>query len=207
MIADRLDGRVPIHIDRSTGDRPVILIVHDIGTVPDLSQFHQRHAVVLPHLRGHGRSAAPAGGTYTLAGYAADTLRALRLADEQWIVAGLGRGALVAAAAAAAEPARVRGLILAPGDAEIPCSTEPLEARARWIKAALDQAPMAPSPRLGWPEPLHPAQRDEIWRDVPRPIGWIEAPDAEWTDGAPVDVVGAATGDAWADIFALADNW
>ena len=101
----------------------------------------------------------------------------------------------------------VRGLVLAPGGAVIPCSTEPFETRARWIEAALAQATMAPSPTLAWAEPLHPAQRDEIWRDVPRPVGWIGAPSAEWTDGAPVDVIGPATGDVWADVVALADNW
>ncbi|MDP1792774.1 MAG: alpha/beta hydrolase [Acidimicrobiales bacterium] len=204
-----IDGRVPIWVDVRAGEGPVAVIVHDIGAPPidvlgaDAPAFDAAAAhgpVLLPHLRGHGRSGTVRGGIYTLAEFATDVVRVLRRTDAPALLAGIGRGALVAAVAAAAAPTSVQALVLAPGDAAFPCGIEPREARLQLFCELTTHGPSQPPASARTPEPLDPADRDLLWASVPRPVVWIGCPHGAWTAGAPadrvMDVIGRPLDDA-----------
>ena len=90
---------------------------------PQLEDFvGAGYRVVLPDLRGHGRSPTPAA-PWSLANCAADLFAlADRLEIERFVLGGLSVGGMVAVAAAKAAPQRVEGLLLAAtrADADAP---------------------------------------------------------------------------------------
>lgn len=72
--------------------------------------------VIVPELRGHGRSALPADGDYAVASHAADMLGVLdQLAIDRCIVIGHSFGASVAIEMARTAPTRVAGLVVVDG--------------------------------------------------------------------------------------------
>jgi pimeloyl-ACP methyl ester carboxylesterase len=200
-----LEARVPMWIDRRKGDGSVAVIVHDVGDAP-MELDDAMGAVLLPHLRGHGRSGHVRGGSFPTADFAADIVRLLRAVEGPVVLAGLGQSALIAALAAAAEPGAVRGLVLAPGSAVVPCDTQPTPLRHRWIAQVLAAGGVEPTAQQAVPEPLTARHRDLIWSKAPRPIGWVGDPRGEWTLGAPADLVEAETTDRVADVLRLIER-
>jgi 3-oxoadipate enol-lactonase/4-carboxymuconolactone decarboxylase len=105
----RLEGRA---------DKPVILLLHAIGT--DMSLWDRmmphllaRHQVLRMDLRGHGASDVPAGD-YSMGLLAGDARAVMDAADVQKAaVCGLSLGGMVAMTLALGAPARVGALILA----------------------------------------------------------------------------------------------
>jgi pimeloyl-ACP methyl ester carboxylesterase len=100
-------------------DRPVVLIVHgvlDHGGAWDMvakTLAARGHRVVAPDLRGHGRSAhLPSGVSYHFIDFVAELDALAQRFSAPTVVVGHSMGAAVAAAYAAARPARVRSLIL-----------------------------------------------------------------------------------------------
>ncbi|MCC6176869.1 MAG: alpha/beta fold hydrolase [Chloroflexi bacterium] len=93
--------------------------------------------VVVPDLRGHGKSGAPAG-PYTMADYVADVAALLdRLDIERAAVIGLSMGGYVSMALGQAHPERILALVLA--DTKAPGDDESVR-RARAEQAAQIQA-------------------------------------------------------------------
>ncbi len=71
------------------------------------------HRLIVPELRGHGRSAQPVDGDYTIEGCAADVTAVMDGMElERVVLVGHSYGASVAMAAAARRPERVAGLLL-----------------------------------------------------------------------------------------------
>jgi pimeloyl-ACP methyl ester carboxylesterase len=100
----------------TTGDGPPLVLLH--GVLRAWQDFSSLFASLSSHnrllavdFRGHGRSAPAAG--YRVVDYVADTVELLRQEfDQPAVLMGHSLGAMVALAAAAEQPSRVRGLIL-----------------------------------------------------------------------------------------------
>lgn len=99
------------------GNGPPLVLLHGLGGGQDNWQlqtpaFASRYRVIMPDLRGHGRSPKPKG-PYRMAQMAADVARLLRRL-EAWPahVLGLSLGGAVALQLAVDEPALVRSLVL-----------------------------------------------------------------------------------------------
>lgn len=205
-----LDGRVALWIDElgTLGPSPVV-VLHKLGTDPAdlaaISGLRPSWRVIVVHQRGHGRSRPVRGGVLTSSDLAADVVRLMRRLDARSVLVGIGDSALVAAVAAAVEPERVRGLVLAPGGARIECAVDPSASRARWFAVMVDEAGGEPSAQLGFADPLYPSDRDLLWSAVPRPVGWVGAPTGAWTMSAPIDISVATTDDDLTDVVALVD--
>lgn len=102
------------------GEGPVLLLLHGFGGSarnfrPQARALRQRWKVVLPDVRGHARSVAPADPeAYTALQLEADVGFALdRVGAQRAVVGGLSLGAAIALHFALAHPERVRGLVLA----------------------------------------------------------------------------------------------
>lgn len=105
--------------DRSnTSPRDVIVLLHGGGPdhhslVPLARQLLTVRAVVLPDIRGYGRSICTDPQRHTWAQYAQDIIALLdHLEVERAVVGGAGLGGTIALRAALAYPARVEGLVL-----------------------------------------------------------------------------------------------
>lgn len=108
---------------RSGGSGPAVLLIHGFGDTGDMwgplaRELAKTHSVVIPDLRGMGRSSHPAGG-YEKRTQAAD-LRAVMLAlgHDRAVVVGHDIGNMVAYAYAARYPDKVERLVVM--DAPIP---------------------------------------------------------------------------------------
>ena len=108
---------------RSGGSGPAVLLIHGFGDTGDMwgplaGELTKTHSVVIPDLRGMGRSSHPAGG-YEKRTQAAD-LRAVMLAlgHDRAVVVGHDIGNMVAYAYAARYPDKVERLVVM--DAPIP---------------------------------------------------------------------------------------
>jgi hypothetical protein len=106
---------------RSGGAGPVVLLIHGFGDAgemwaPVARELVKNHTVVIPDLRGMGRSSHPAGG-YDKRTQAAD-LRAVMLAlgHDRSAVVGHDIGNMVAYAYAARYPGKVERLIVNPSE-------------------------------------------------------------------------------------------
>lgn len=102
------------------GRGPVLLLAHGFGGSarnfnPQVRALRDRVCVVRYDARGHGRSAAPRDAAAYSPEAFVDDLRAVLDATgaESAVVGGLSMGAATALRFALAEPARVRGLLLA----------------------------------------------------------------------------------------------
>jgi pimeloyl-ACP methyl ester carboxylesterase len=100
------------------GDRPVVVLMHGGGPdhrslIPLAQHLADLSTVVLPDVRGYGRSVCPDPARHTWGQYAADVVALLdRLGVRQAVVGGAGLGGTIAMRAAVAYPDRVRALVL-----------------------------------------------------------------------------------------------
>lgn len=107
-----------LHVDvRGTGGIPVIFLPSLAGTTRQwerqLAHLSSTRQVVAIDLRGHGRSDAPKRADYAPADYAGDVKAVLdALHIREAVVVGHSMGSAAALAFAAANPSRVRGLLL-----------------------------------------------------------------------------------------------
>jgi pimeloyl-ACP methyl ester carboxylesterase len=107
-----------LHVDvRGSGGVPVLFIPSLAGTTrqwePQLAHLSSKRQVVAIDLRGHGKSDPPKRAAYAPGDYAQDVKAALdALNIRQAIVVGHSMGSAAALAFAAANPGRVRGLLL-----------------------------------------------------------------------------------------------
>ncbi|HEY1784716.1 MAG TPA: alpha/beta hydrolase [Pirellulales bacterium] len=117
MIVERSHAIGPMSLNVATlGDGPSLVLLHGAlrawqdfsGLLASLSSDNRLLAV---DFRGHGRSSR--GPSYRVVDYVDDTVALLRQkVDQPAVLLGHSLGAMVALAAAAAEPSRVRGVIL-----------------------------------------------------------------------------------------------
>ncbi len=116
-MAEPIGAAVPLHC-REEGTGPAVLLLHGLGgdhlvwnaVVPALAKGFR---VLAPDLRGHGRSPAPAGSTYSFAELEGDLLSLLesRRVDRCHVV-GLSAGGFLALQLALDQPSRLRSLAL-----------------------------------------------------------------------------------------------
>ncbi|HEY9068251.1 MAG TPA: alpha/beta hydrolase [Burkholderiaceae bacterium] len=111
-----------IHV-RHGGSGPAVVLLHGYGEtgdmwVPMATEFARDHTVVIPDLRGLGRSSKPAGGfdKKTQANDVAGVLDALDIAQADVVAHDIGN--MVAFQFAAQHPQRVRRMVLI--DAPVP---------------------------------------------------------------------------------------
>lgn len=101
-----------------TGGRPPLILMHGGGPdhrslVPLARRLADAAQVVLPDVRGYGRSTCADPARHTWTQYAADVVSLLdALEVEQAFLGGAGMGATIALRTAVAHPQRVRGLVL-----------------------------------------------------------------------------------------------
>lgn len=100
------------------GSGSAVVLIHGLGGdgqewVLQKGPLSERYRVVLPDLKGHGRSAPPTGDKYSPFEHAQDVLALLDLLqiDRAWLV-GLSAGGFTSLALALEHPERVRGLVL-----------------------------------------------------------------------------------------------
>ncbi|HEU4594822.1 MAG TPA: alpha/beta hydrolase [Pyrinomonadaceae bacterium] len=100
------------------GENPVLVLLHGGGPdhhslVPMARQLADRYAVVLPDVRGYGRSVCPDPARHTWSRYADDVIALLdHLGVRRAVVGGAGLGTTITLRAALAHPARVSALVL-----------------------------------------------------------------------------------------------
>jgi 3-oxoadipate enol-lactonase len=100
------------------GERPVVVLLHGGGPdhrslIPLAQQLADRHTIILPDVRGYGRSVCADPARHTWGQYAADVVALLdRLGLHRAVVGGAGLGGTIALRAAVAYPDRVRALVL-----------------------------------------------------------------------------------------------
>ena len=175
---------------REAGRGAPVLLLHGIGgnrtvwnsVIPGLEpEFH----VLAPDLRGHGRSAAPPGSTFTFEEMLGDVVGLLDergLDSAHWV--GLSGGALLALRAALDQRARCRSLIMVSGSAYVDAHTRAIAQR--WAETYAKEGPDPFALRLlkdlyypDWIEE-HLDYADELRKDVEhhdyRPaVRWAEA--------------------------------
>ena len=109
-------GPVRLNVAAGPDSGPPIVLLHGVTRrwqdfLPVLPALAARWRVVAPDARGHGLSGR-APGAYRVVDYVPDVLALLGGLDGPAIVLGHSLGGLLAAAAAAAAPGRVRALVL-----------------------------------------------------------------------------------------------
>jgi pimeloyl-ACP methyl ester carboxylesterase len=102
----------------SRAERPVLLMLHAGGPdhqslIPLARELADRYTVVLPDVRGYGRSVCVDPSRHTWAQYASDVIAVLDGLDvSSAIVGGVGLGTTIALRAAIAYPERIRAAVL-----------------------------------------------------------------------------------------------
>lgn len=111
-----------IHV-RSGGAGPAVVLIHGFGDTGEMwgplaSKLAETHTVIVPDLRGMGRSSKPAGG-YDKHSQAADIRAVLtKLGQDRAVVVGHDIGTMVAYAYASRYPDKVNKLVVM--DAPVP---------------------------------------------------------------------------------------
>jgi 3-oxoadipate enol-lactonase len=100
------------------GESPVLVLLHGGGPdhhslVPLAQRLADRHTVILPDIRGYGRSVCAEPSRHTWAQYADDVVALLdHLGARRAVVGGAGLGATITLRTAVAHPDRVRAAVL-----------------------------------------------------------------------------------------------
>ncbi len=110
--------RISLFADDGGAGEPAVLFLHGLGGnasqwAAQLGHLRRKRRALAVDLRGHGRTAPPEDGAYTIEAMAADVrnlTESLRL--RRIVLAGHSAGASVAIALADVDPARVSGLLL-----------------------------------------------------------------------------------------------
>jgi 3-oxoadipate enol-lactonase len=163
---------------REAGSGPTIVLLHGVGSdhtvwngvLPHLSN---RFRLLLPDLRGHGRSPTPAGATYRFEEHEADLLALL---DAKGVAAahvgGLSVGAMLALRLGLDVPERVRSVSLIGGSVYTDGHTRAIAER--WAETYTKEGPDALALRLlkdvyypDWIE-AHMDVADRLREAVPR---------------------------------------
>jgi 3-oxoadipate enol-lactonase len=111
-------GTRPLEDLAGGGDRPVLVMMHGGGPdhrslIPLASLLSDQAAVILPDVRGYGRSRCTDPARHTWRQYADDLVSLLdHIQAKDAIVGGAGLGTTIGLRTAAAYPERVAGLIL-----------------------------------------------------------------------------------------------
>ena len=120
------------------GAGPAVVLLHGLGGdghewVLQKGPLSERHRVILPDLKGHGRSAPPPAPLYSPFDHAKDVLDLLDQlhVEKAWLV-GLSAGGFVTLALALDHPERVRGIVLAATTAHVDKYTQAVGKR--WIE-------------------------------------------------------------------------
>ena len=102
----------------TASEKPALVLLHGGGPdhhslLPLARRLSDRHAVVLPDVRGYGRSVCPDPTRHTWAQYADDVIALLdHLGLRRAVVGGAGIGTTISLRAALAHPGRVSALVL-----------------------------------------------------------------------------------------------
>lgn len=137
---------------RDEGTGPPVVLLHGVAGNRNvwnglLTELDREFRVIAPDLRGHGRSAAPAGSKFTFAELAGDVLALLdskSLDRVHWV--GLSGGALLALRLALDHPERTRSLVLISGAAYTDAHTRSIANR--WSETLAREGPDAFALRL-----------------------------------------------------------
>jgi pimeloyl-ACP methyl ester carboxylesterase len=138
MPATQVNG-TSIHYDRE-GRGPPLLMIHGLGSSGDdwafqREEFARQFTLIMPDLRGSGRSAKPPG-PYSIAQFAADLWALLdALGIESTHLLGFSLGGAVAQEMALMQPARVQRLVLCNALANYRTDTP-----RKWLEARMQVA-------------------------------------------------------------------
>jgi pimeloyl-ACP methyl ester carboxylesterase len=138
MPATQVNG-TSIHYDRE-GRGPPLLMIHGLGSSGDdwafqREEFARQFTLIMPDLRGSGRSAKPPG-PYSIVQFAADLWALLdALGIESVNLLGFSLGGAVAQEMALARPARVQRLVLCNALANYRTDTP-----RKWLEARMQVA-------------------------------------------------------------------
>ncbi len=173
------DPSLPVElVARDEGEGPVVVLLHGVGgshTVWNAvaTELAPHFRVLVPDLRGHGRSPAPAQAEYSFDEHEGDLLALL---DRKGIASahlvGLSGGALLALRVALNHPERVRGLVLVSGAAY--CDNHTRAIAQRWIETYANEGADAFALRtlkdLYYPDWMeaHMEFADQVRAEVPK---------------------------------------
>jgi pimeloyl-ACP methyl ester carboxylesterase len=189
-----------LHYYRTGGDKPPLICLHGImdsgrcwsGAAASLAADYD---CIMPDMRGHGRSDAPASG-YTPADHTGDILALMdALGIGRAVLMGHSMGGMVATQIALQAPERVRGLVL-----EDPAwPTPPAEDVDMWAVAAVWKAQIQEMQAEG-PEALVAGAQEKLGTWLPADVeAWIESKFQMRPVAA--DYIASKTG-AWQDFVA-----
>ncbi|MFQ6143764.1 alpha/beta fold hydrolase [Streptomyces seoulensis] len=138
-ISYRADDACLLHA-AAIGAGPTVVLLHAGGPdhtsmLPLAERLADRHRVVLPDLRGYGRSVCTDPARHTWARYTADVIRLLdHLGVARAVLGGAGLGSTITLRTAAAHPDRVRAAVLI-GVEDIEEDDAAREAEVRFLDA------------------------------------------------------------------------